>query len=213
MKSIWTLIAIMAALVGGCGGGESESAPGEAPSQPASPRSPASLLLDESDLPPGPVKAEALPEPCSPVDVLEGRSAEVAATPLYNLGARYVGEAVGIAPSEEDAVAAVEELLAPQRLSCIRSAIESFGPGEGMGVTVGRPEPVASGEEGSMVRLLEVDAQSNPVNATTIVSLRSGRCVATLLFVMQGGGLGKALVDNVTGRAHGALADADGACG
>lgn len=196
------LVVVLAIFIVGCGGGQTGLVSG----------GPASLLLDEDDLPPGTVKAEALPEPCSPLIVLEGQNARIAVTPLYNLGSRYVGEVVGVAPSETEAAAAVKRLLAPERLSCIKVTIESFGPREGVGVTVGKPEPVADGEEGSMVRLLEVDEQSNPVNVTTIVSFRSGRCVATLLFLLGGGGPETAFIGNLTSRAHGVLADADGAC-
>jgi hypothetical protein len=205
-------IVVMAILVGGCGGGEMASAPDGESSQSASAQSPSFLLLDKGDLPPGPVKAEALPEPCNPIEVLEEQDARVAGTPLYNLGSNYVGEAAGIAPSEKEAAAAVEELQAPERLSCIQSTIESAGPREGVDVTVGKPEPVAEGEEGSTVRFLEVDAQSKPVNATTVVFFRSGRCVATLLFLLRGGGSGKAFIDDLTSRAYGVLADADATC-
>ena len=113
-----------------------------------------------------------------------------------------MGEAVGIAPSAEEAASALEELQGPERLDCIRSAIESFGPSEEVAVTVEDPEPVAEGEEGTMVRLLEVDTRSKSLDSTTIVSFRSGRCVATLLFLLKGGGTGKAFLDNLTGRAY-----------
>lgn len=208
--SAWTLLVIMAILFGSCGGGETASAPA-GPSQSPSSQSPAFLLLSENDLPPGPVKAEALPEPCSPIPLLEEQKAQVAGSPLYNLGSKYVGETVGIAFSERKAATAVEELQAPERLSCVQSAIETFGPRAGVGVTVGKPEPVAEGEEGSMVRFLEVDAQSKPANSITIVSFRSGRCVATLLFLL-GGDSGKAFIDDLVGRAYGSLADADATC-
>ncbi len=141
--------------------------------------------------------------------MLEGQNAGTAGTPLYNLGSKYVGEAVGIAPSEKKAAAALEALQAPERLSCIQSTIEFFGPREGVGVTVGKPDLIAEGEEGSKVRLLEVDAQSQPVNSTTIVSFRSGQCVATLLFLLQGGDAGNAFIDNLTSRASDVLVDAD----
>lgn len=158
------------------------------------------------------MKAEALPEPCSPIKVLEGQRARVAGTPLYNLGSNYVGEVVGIAPSEKEAAAAVKELQAPERLSCIQSTIESFGPRDGDEITIGKPEPVTGAEEGSMVRLLEVDAQSKPTSSTVIVSFRSGRCVATLLFLLRGADFEEASIDNLVSRAYGSLADAGATC-
>lgn len=196
-------------LISGCGDGESETVSAQEPPNPSSSQSPASLLLDKSDLPPGPVKEEGLPEPCDPVLVLEEQGAEAAGSPLYKLTSKIVGEAVGIAPSEEKATAALEELQTPERLACIKTTIESFGPGEGVEVTIEEPEPIAEGDEGSMVRLLEVDAQSQPVNSTTIVSFRSGRCVATLLFILRDGDAGDAFVENLTSRADRVLADAD----
>lgn len=198
---------VLATLLGGCGGGEAASVPAEESSQ-----SPAFLLLQEDDLPPGSVQAEALPEPCSPVYVLEEQNAEVAASPLYSLRSNYMGEAVGIAPSAKKAASALEELQGPERLSCIRSAIESFDPSEEVAVTVEDPKPVAEGEEGTMVRLLEGDTRSQPVDSTTIVSFRSGRCVATLLFLLKGEDTGRAFLDNLVGRAYDSLADADATC-
>lgn len=158
------------------------------------------------------MKTEALPEPCSPINVLESQSAEAAATPLYELAFAHVGEAVGIAPTEKQAAAAVEGMQTPKRLSCIKSTIESFGPREGVDVTVGQPEPIPEGEEGSLIRLLEVDARSKPINVTSIVSFKSGRCVATLLILLQGGNPEKSFVDNLIHRAYGVITDADATC-
>gem|GEM_PF-4554669 len=63
-----------------------------------------------------------------------------------------------------------------------------------------------------MIRFLELDEQEKPVNSTALVSFRSGRCIATLLFLLKGGDPGRAFIDDLTGRAYGLLADADATC-
>jgi len=205
-------IVIAAILLSGCGGdGASPASAGESSRSP-SPNSPASLLLQEGDLPPGSVSVEALPEPCSPLVILEKEHAEAAGSPLYKLGSKAVGEAVGIAPSQKRAAAAVEDLGSQERLDCIGSTIQSFGPLEGVSLRSEKPEPIAEGEEGSMIRFLELDEQEKPVNSTALVSFRSGRCIATLLFLLKGGDPGRAFIDDLTGRAYGLLADADATC-
>lgn len=172
----------------------------------------AALLIQEDDLPPGKVQAEAIPESCSPIPVLEQQGAEVIATPLFSIGDRSVAEVVGALPSAATAQQALAALKGRERMLCIRATIENFGPREGESVEIGEFQPVSAVDEGSMVHLLEVDSASQPLNSTTLVSLRSGRCVATMLFLRQGGGPEAAFTDRLSGRAHERLEDADSIC-
>jgi hypothetical protein len=203
-------------LIVGCGGGETEpvtseeretSAGHNSPDQ----RIPANLLLGEEDLP-APSKAEALPEPCSPVPVMESQDAKVAISPLYSLHTRSVAEAVGIAPSSKKAISALEELQSEERMACIRSTMEAFGPQEGVSVAIERPVPLAEGQEGSLIRLLEVDAHEKTVNSVGVASFRRESCVATLLFLLRGGSRGQTFIDTLVRRAHHLLANAHSNC-
>lgn len=193
--------------IAGCGEGGETTSTAQDVQDPAT-----SLLIQKSDLPTGSVRAEEIPDPCSPVPVLEQHYAEVASTPLFRMEDRSVAEVVGVMPSMGSAKQALAELQERERMLCIRTTIESFGPREGELVTIGEFEPVAEGHEGSMVELLEVDSASKPVNSTMVVSLRSGHCVATLLFLTQGGSFTEGSVDRVSGRAYERLEDAHSIC-
>jgi hypothetical protein len=193
--------------IAGCGEGAETTATVREVQDPA-----AVLLIQEDDLPPGNVEAEAIPEPCSPIPVLEQQGAEVLATPLFRIGNSSAAEVVGVMPSEGRARQALTALKGRERMLCIRSTIENFGPREGDSVSIGAFKPVSAGDEGSMVHLLEVDSASQPVNSTTIVSLRSNRCVATMLFLREGGSPKAALTDRLSGRAYERLEDAHSFC-
>ena len=191
--------------IAGCGeGGESTAQDVQDPA--------AAILIQEEDLPTGAERAGEIPEPCSPVPILEKHYAEVVETPLLRMEDSSVAEVVGALPSVGTAKRALAELQDRERMMCIRATIENFGPREGDGVNIGELEPIAAGEEGSMVHLLEVDSASKPINSTTVVSLRSDRCVATMLFVKQGGGPEAAFTEHLSGRAHERLADAHSLC-
>ncbi len=95
---------------------------------------------------------------------------------------------------------------------CIQSTIASFGPQEGEYVSIGQSEATREGDEGSTVQISEVDSESKPINFTTVVSLRSGRCVATLLFLTQAGKPKGDFVNGLIDRAYKRLEDARGAC-
>jgi hypothetical protein len=197
---------LLAMFLVGCGGGDPTSVGDSTDSG-----TPTVLLLQKGDLPSA-ARAEAIPEPCSPVAVLEAQGARVVVSPLYKLRGKSVAEAVGIAASAEKAAAALEGLQSGERMSCIRSAMEAFGPQEGESVSVESPVRMAEGQEGSLVRLLEIDAGSEPVNSTVVASFREGRCVATFLFLFEGGDSGQALIDDLTGHAYDLLADAQSTC-
>lgn len=202
---LWGMGAVACFLIlfTGCGGGETTTLPAQT--------EPTSLLLEEGNLQAKVVRTEGVPEPCSPVLILEEKGARAAATPLYDLGSKHVAQAAGILPSSQEATAALRALHDENRLACIQSTIEDFGPREGSSISVEPPVPVAEGEEGSLVRFVELDGQK-PVNSTAIVSFRSSRCIATLLLVVSGGEPEKAYIQNLTRRAYGSLADGSDDC-
>lgn len=179
--------------IAGCGSGE-----GEVTSNSATP-----LLIQRRDLPPGEVLPEVPPKPCSPMPLLEQQDAVVDGTPLFRLeNEDFVGEFVGVAPSTGNAQQALAELQDRQRMECIQSAIESFGLQEGDSVSIGEPKPRAEGDEGSMVQLTVADSASRPVNFATVISLRSGHCVGTLLFLTKGRSPKEGFVNRLSGRAY-----------
>jgi hypothetical protein len=95
---------------------------------------------------------------------------------------------------------------------CVQSAIENFGLKKGNSVNIGEPKPRAEGDEGSMVQLIVVDSASKPVNFATVVSLRTGRCVGTLLFLTKGGSPKDGFVNRLSGRANERFEDGHGVC-
>lgn len=193
--------------IAGCGGGE------EATSTVQDAKGSATvLLIQKGDLPPGKVRAESIPQPCSPIPLLEQQDAEVAATPLMSLEVGSVAEVVGVVPSVGKARQALAELEDRKRMVCIQSTIASFGPQEGEYVSIGRSEATGEGNEGSTVQISEVDSESKPINFTTVVSLRSGRCVATLLFLTRAGKPKGDFVDGLTERANERFEDARSTC-
>jgi hypothetical protein len=182
----------------------------EDPSDDSAEGSAETLLIKAGDLPGGEAKANSIPEPCSPIPLLEEQGAAVAGTPLLNLQGRSVAEVAGIFQSTAEARQALAELQEQERMACIQSTIESFRPA-GHSVRIGKPEPVAAGDEGSTVRLVEMDPASNPVNFITIVSVRSGRCVATMLFLTKADG-DAGFIDGASNRAYERLEDASSVC-
>jgi hypothetical protein len=194
------LAAILLLPVAGCGGAE-------ATSNAATP-----LLIRQSDLPGSEVRPDSPPKACSPILLLEQHGAVVDGTLLFKLGRDNVAEVVGIVPSVTRARQALAELQARERMDCIQTTIEDFGPGEGDGVNIGTPVSRAEGDEGSMVQLVEVDSASRPVNFTTVVSLRSGPCVATLLVLTRGERPKDDFIDQVSGRAYERLAGGRRTC-
>lgn len=174
---------------------------------------PSSLLVQKSDFPRN-VEAGELPseEACSPLSVLREQGGKAAISSLFTLQSEAVAEAVGVVPSEEAAQQALEELGQEDRLECVKEAIEGFTPKEGGSVEYVAPVPSSAGEEGSLIRFTGVNRASKPVSTTLIVSFRSGRCVASLLFLAKGQDGGKAFVDRVSNRADERLADAHSTC-
>lgn len=202
VKAKWLAVLFLVPLVG-CG---------EEAASPSGQAAPASLLIQESDLPPDAKAGDPIPEPCSPVPLMEEQNASTVVSSLFNLGRATVAEAVGVAPSEGEAESVLDSLQDEERMVCIQGVMENFGPGDGVSVELTTPVPRSEGDEGSLVRLTEVDQASEPVNSATIVSFRSGRCVASLLFVLKGGEPKEALIDRLSGRAEERLADANSNC-
>jgi hypothetical protein len=202
------LVALALLLIAGCGGESEQSASTDSAAVPT-----ASMLIRESDLPPGEIQTESIPESCSPILLLEEQDVETVGTPLFRLGADSVAEVVGVAASPAQAEDALEELHSQARLSCIQATIESFGMQPGESVEVGQPESTDAADEGSKVTLTVVDSGSSPTSTTTLVSMRAGRCVATLLFVGSGQNSGGGFVDRLAGNAQKRVESADSNCG
>jgi len=207
LKPVRKLTVLLLLPIAGCGGGEEATSTVQDAKD-----STTTLLIQKGDLPPGKVKAESIPEPCSPIPLLEQQNAEVAGTPLLSLEDGSVAEVVGVVPSVGKARQALAELEDRKRMVCIRSTIVSFGPQEGEYVNIGQSEATGEGDEGSTVQISEVDSESKPINFTTVVSLRSGRCVATLLFLTQAGKPKGGFVNGLTDRAYERLEDAHSTC-
>lgn len=190
----------------GCGQGSGE------PSTPKELQAvAAAALIQKRDLPPGEVQTEPIPELCSPIPLLEEEGAKVVNTPLLRHKTGAVAEVIGLAPSVRAARQSLAELQGRNRLACVQASIESFGPQEGSSVKTGALEPVAEGDEGSRVQFAEVDSASKPINLITAVSLRSGRCLLTLLLA-RSGSQAIDLTERVLGRAYERLEDAHSIC-
>lgn len=167
-----SLAAALAALLSGCGSTAAEDKNAKA------------LLVTLGDLPSGAKIAEPFPEPCGPIPTLEEGNTEVAATKPLGYGSVVMREVLGIFPKRELATSAYEELTSPERAECIRGALEELGPGERIELTPAASFEIADDDSDLLYRSFGSDGRlSGTVDA---VSLRSGACLATLIFISEG---------------------------
>jgi hypothetical protein len=164
------LIAALAPLISGCGS-----------AAPTEDKNVKVLLLTVGDLPSGGKIAEPFPEPCSPIPTLEAGESRVAATKPLEFDSVVMREVLGSFPTEDDATSRYEDLTSSERAECIAVSIEELGEGERV-----ETEPPASfgiAEEDSSQQFRSIGANSGTVH---VVSLKSGQCVATMIFIDEG---------------------------
>jgi hypothetical protein len=174
---------LLASLAGVLGCGSSENASVSVSRGPDAD----ALIVGPRDLPDGAVAGESPPELCGPLPILEDKGTQTAISPMFAFGQKRVTEAVGVFGATRPATAAYEALNSQKRIECIRSAIESFGPGQGSVRTL-PPRPLRIGNEDSLVRYRVLAPGSRLQSSVDVVAIRSGRCVAALLFAANGDG-------------------------
>jgi hypothetical protein len=207
------LAAVAIAILPGCGDSEAETSGNRdttAESAPAAePNLAAESLVGLPDLPNGATIKGRLPaEPCGPLPILKKAGAQTAKSKLFDFSGEKMTEVVGIFPKEEPAKAAYAALSSRKRFECIAGALQGFNP-EQSAITVLRPRSLDVGDEDSLVRFLVEGSESSSRSHVDIASIRSGRCVATLIFLVEGGTRAGAAPD--VGRA--AAKSLAGACG
>jgi hypothetical protein len=139
-------------------------------------------LLAKSDLPADAEVQTSLPELCGPLPTLKKHGGDTAISKLFAFAGFRVEEAIGSFRSERNAAAAYDELIASSRNKCIRDAISSITQ---------RPVEVASerslgvGDEDEFVRYLASDSGAAQGNYAEEITIRAGRCVASLMVVAE----------------------------
>lgn len=192
------LAAVSAALISGCG------------SAPAEDKNAKQSLITLQDLPTGATVKEEFPEPCAPEPILEeDKKAKVAASQPFGVKEAELKEAIGMFPGTEKAGDAYDELTSNRRSECIASAMKGFNPPED---TV-EPGPVTSldlADEDWTRQYLLLDPSSKVQGSLDAVTMRSGVCVATLIFLTEGGKTEDGLVQEVAETAADLLPDSCG---
>lgn len=162
----------LVALVSGCGSATAED------------KSAKEMLVTLDDLPSGAQVAEPFPEPCGPIPTLEEGRTKVAVTKPLGYGPVVMREVLAIFPDTELATAAYEDLTSPERAECIRGALEELGPSERIEQEPPASFEVADDDSDLLYRSFGSDGRSS--GTVDAVSLRSGSCVATLIFISEG---------------------------
>lgn len=170
-----SLLLSLLALISGCGGAETEGSSSEKAKE---------LLVTVDELPPGAKIAKPFPEPCTPIPVLEEGKTEVDVTKPLEFESVVMREALGIFPDEDSATAAYEELTSPERAECIAGSIEELGSGES--VEAEPPTSFDVAEEDSDQKFRSIGPGGSTSGVVDVVSLKSGACVATLIFISEG---------------------------
>lgn len=176
-----TAAAIVLAACGVGEGGTTDSVV-KAPSEKLA----AESLLSARDLPKGTTAEDgSLPaEPCGPLPILKKMGGETAKSRLFDISAEKMTEAVGIFGEEEEAEAAYEALDDGNRLECIGDSFQEFSPQE-IYVTMRSSQSFGVGEENAFVRFLIEGAETGGRSLIDIASIRSGRCVIALIFLVE----------------------------
>jgi hypothetical protein len=197
LRPVWGALvfaAMLAALILGCG------------SAPAEDKNAKQSLIVLEDLPADSLVKEEFPEPCSPEPYLrEGRTKFAVSDPL---GFKEVElkEAVGIFPDEEKATKTYDSLTSAERSKCIGSAMEGFNPPEET-IETGKATSPDVTEEDWARRYLVINPSSTVQGSLDAVVLRSGVCVATLIFLARSEETEESVVADVTESAADRLPD------
>jgi hypothetical protein len=169
------LACVLVVLSVGCGGGET--------STEARVGDPESLLISLGDLADASGSGKTAPHACGPLPLLRDDGGRTAISKTFVVGATQVAESVGVFPTSARAQAAYGDLISRQRVSCIASAIASFGPTSKIEII--RAQSLDMGDAGSAYRYVALDEDSEPRGYSDVVALRVGRCTAALLIAIE----------------------------
>jgi hypothetical protein len=201
--SVASLLAVSLAIITGCGGdaATSTSSGGDVSIE---------SLVTLKDLPgKATVEASLASGPCNPMPILASHGAEAAESPMFAFGHVRLKEGVGVFATPKAAAIAYDKLNATGRLECIGGAIETFGQ-RGTELSVKRlpSRSLSVGEEDALVRYLSIGPNSQPQNYVDVVSIKSGRSVAALIFLVESSNPTDSAVREVGNAAAGLLASA-----
>lgn len=168
----------------GCGGGDDGSSQADA-------SNPESLLLATSELPDGTTTGETAPELCGPLPVLQENGGQTAISKTFVVDEAKVVEAVGVFGTPANAKAAFADLNTRERIECIANAIQTLGGAAS--VKAAQPQSPGTGDDDTVVRFVAFDdgaaagGEPEPNGYSDIVTIRVGRCTASLLIGVEGG--------------------------
>jgi len=160
-------------------------------------------LIKAESLPAGAELTQGLPNtPCDPVDVLGRDGSEAAKSSMFILDETRVQEAVGIFASKGQAAGAYGALNAKSRLACIRDVISQR---RNLSAEISHSQGLGAGDrsEATLFNLRQPDTGER--SSVEVVSIRSGRSVASLIFFNETAGSPGPFVDEVVDAAAGLL--------
>lgn len=168
----------------GCGGGHDAASGADA-------SNPGSLLLITDELPDGTTTGETAPELCGPLPVLRKNGGQTAISKTFVVDEARVVEAVGVFDTPAGAKLAFDELNTSERLECIGNAIELLSGASSVETTPLESSDV--GDDDAVVRYVAFDdgsagdGEPEPNVYSDIVTVRAGRCTASLLIGVESG--------------------------
>lgn len=173
------LVGLGLVVVTGTGCGSVASAP-----QQAEPVDPGRLLIGAEDVPGASATAQTPPEVCGPLPVLGKDAGKTAISRMLLRAKARIIEALGVFERASLAKAAYARLNSRERLNCIRRAIETFGAA--FSVRLHAPRPIDLDGDAVLVRYVSVDDSAKIHGYSDVISLRIGRCTASLLVAVEG---------------------------
>lgn len=179
-----SLLSGLVIAVAGCGGGDGASSRADA-SQPET------LLLTAAELPDGSTSGEIAPELCGPLPILQKSGGQAAISKTFVVDEAKVVEAVGVFETPADAKAAFAELNTRERFECIANAVQTLGGAAS--VRAAPPKSSGVGDDDTVMRFVAFDdatadgGEPEPNGFSDIVTVRVGRCVASLLIGVESG--------------------------
>lgn len=172
---------------------------------PARVGEPETLLIGMEDLSEATGSGKTAPHACGPLPVLRDDGGRTAISKTFVVGATQVVESVGVFPTSVKAQTAYGDLTARKRISCIASAIASFGPTSKIEII--RAQSIDMGDEGSAYRYVALDEDSEPRGYSDVVALRAGRCTAALLIAIERDEQPNAVAEEASEKAADRLSD------